>query len=473
VQPGLIAVLLLALLAGCQDRPVGTAISNVTVIDTVNGVRENRTVVFAGDEIIAVRPADEDISAAPIIDATDKYLIPGLWDFHVHLTYDDRLVEAMPALFLSYGITSVRDTGGRMRDLMPVVEQMRAESAIAPRVFFAGPLLDGRFVVYDGTGRPQIGVANKTPREARAAIASLKRQGVDFIKIYEMVSADVFAAMVETANELGLPIDSHVPLSMLASVAGPSVDSIEHLRNIELDCAANSAEIHEQRLERLKNPAALSGFELRSTLHSLQRIPAIENYDEQRCDRTIAALASTMMVPTLRLNSFNLAPSFAKDGWHEALGRIPADVRRDWSESAENLAANPSEEFNRFGEWSLFLLERMHAAGVPIGAGTDAPIFLSVPGFSLHSELEFLVKAGLSPLEALGAATVRPAEFFSLQHEMGTVDIGRLADLVLLEGNPLENIANTRSVSAVVTKGRYMTAGELTALLGSKNTGTP
>jgi hypothetical protein len=147
-KPVLLVFLILALLTACQDRPSGTAITNVTVIDAVNGVRENQTVVFDGDEIIAIRSADEAVSAQTIIDATGKYLIPGLWDFHVHLTYDDRFIETMPALFLSYGITSVRDTGGLMQKVLPVVELMRAENAIAPRVFFAGPLLDGRFVVY-------------------------------------------------------------------------------------------------------------------------------------------------------------------------------------------------------------------------------------------------------------------------------------------------------------------------------------
>jgi cytosine/adenosine deaminase-related metal-dependent hydrolase len=464
---GLAVILILALLTACQDRPSGTAITNVTLIDAVNGVRENQTVVFDGDEIIAVKPADENVSVASSIDATGKFMIPGLWDFHVHLTYDDRFVETMPALFLSYGITSVRDTGGLMHKVLPVVEAMRAKNAVAPRVFFAGPLLDGRFVVYDGKDRPEIGVQNATPQQARETIMSLKEEGVDFIKIYEMVSPDVFEAMVETASDLALPIDSHVPLSMRASIAGPSVDSIEHLRNIELDCAGNSAALHETRLERLKNPEELSGYKLRSSLHDLQRLPAIENYDEERCAKTIAALASTTMVPTLRLNSFNLAPPFHKGDWQDALARIPADVRREWAESAEQLAAEPSEEFNRFAEWSLFLIERMHAAGVPVGAGTDTPILLAVPGFSLHSELEFLVAAGLSPLEALEAATVRPAEYFALQDTMGTIDAGRVADLVLLDADPLENIANTRSVNAVVTKGRFMTADDLRALVAA------
>jgi cytosine/adenosine deaminase-related metal-dependent hydrolase len=450
---GLASVLIFA---GCQPAPTGTAITNVTVIDAVNGVQTNQTVVFDGDEITAVQSADEELVAAEVIDGTGKYLIPGLWDFHVHLTYDDRFADSMSDLFLSWGITSVRDTGGLMHKMLPVVEAMRAEGAVAPRVYFAGPLLDGNFVVYDGDGRPEIGVQNATPDDARDTIRSLKEQGVDFIKIYEMVAPDVFDAMVETANELELPIDSHVPLSLRASTAGPSVDSIEHLRNIEMDCASNSPELHETRLELLRNPDGLSGAALRSSLHELQRLPSIGNYDEERCDRTIAALESTTMVPTLRLNSFNLAPPFARDDWQDALSRIPQDVREDWAATGERLAADPSEEFNRFADWSLFLIDRMHQAGVPIGAGTDTPIFLSIPGYSLHSELEMLVRAGLSPLEALRAATVRPAEFFSIQDEIGTVDVGKKADLVLLDANPLDDIGNTKRISLVISKGQLV-----------------
>jgi imidazolonepropionase-like amidohydrolase len=453
-------VLSLALLTGCGGpAPSGTAITDVTVIDAINGVREHQTVIFDGDEIVAVMPVGAEIAAAESIDGSGKYLIPGLWDFHVHLTYDDRFTAAMPALFLSYGITSVRDTGGLMHKILPVVAEMRAEGALAPRVFFSGPLLDGNFVVYDGISRPEIGTRNATADDARAMIAGLKSQGVDFIKIYELVTADVFAAMVAAANEHGLPIDSHVPLSMRASTAGPSVDSIEHLRNIELDCASNAPALHETRLEALRNPDDLPGYELRSSLHSLQRIPAINQYDQGRCDRTIAALKSTTQVPTLRLNGLSLVPPYTRDDWEDALSKIPADAREDWSAVSQERPFDASEtngDFLKFAEWSQFLVERMHKQGVPIAAGTDTPIGLSVPGYSLHSELEMLVRAGLSPLEAIGAATVRPAEYFSLQDEMGSIDIGMKADLVLLDADPLADIRNSKKISAVVSKGRLV-----------------
>ena len=442
------------LLVGCQPTPSGTAITNVTVIDAINGVRPNQTVVFDGDEITAIQAADAELNAAETMDGTGKYLIPGLWDFHVHLSYDDRFTPTMPAQFLAYGITSVRDTGGLMHKMEPIVERMRAEGALAPRVFFAGPLLDGQFVVYDGDDRPEIGVQNATPGQARETIRELKEQGVDFIKIYEMVSPEVFEAMVETANELDLPIDSHVPLSLRASTAGPSVDSIEHLRNIEMDCASNSPELHEERLDRLKNPDGISGFALRSSLHSLQRLPAIASYDQARCDEVIAALESTTQVPTLQLVSTGLVPPWSRGDWDEALDRLPAASAAEWKEITEDRRMNPADDVDTtFAEWALFLTGRAHAAGVPIGAGTDTPIGPSPPGYSLHTELELLVRAGLSPVEALAAATVRPAEYFSLEDEMGSVDVGKVADLVLLDANPLDDITNTKQISHVVSKG--------------------
>ena len=307
-------------LASCQpaSQPTGTAITNVTVIDAVNGVRTNYTVVYDGDEIVSVGPGGAPADVAETIDGSGKYLIPGLWDFHVHLSFDERFTDDMPVLFLSYGVTSVRDTGGLMHKMLPIVEKMRAADAVAPRVWFAGPLLDGNFVVYDGESRPEIGVRNATPDQARATIRALKEQGVDFIKIYEMVSPAVFEAMIATAQELDLPVDSHVPLSMRAETAGPPVDSIEHLRNIELDCASNAAELYETRLELLKNPDGVPGVELRSSMHDLQRMPAIAAYDEARCNRVIDGLTSTIQVPTLRMTALNLAPPFAKPDWNEA-----------------------------------------------------------------------------------------------------------------------------------------------------------
>lgn len=447
-----------------ESEPEGTAITNVTVIDAENGVRENQTVVFLGDEIISVTSsAEPPPMVRKAINGSGKYLIPGLWDMHVHLIYDEPFIEDMPALFLKHGITSVRDTGGLMHRVKPVVDKMRAPGAMAPRAYFAGPLLDGEFVVYDGDSRPEIGVQNSTVEMAKARVADLKASGVDFIKIYEMVSPDVFAALAEAAATHDLPIAAHVPLALMASQAGPVADSMEHLRNVELDCASNSAELYEERLAMIAAHQSGPGFELRSSLHSAQRMPAIANYDAERCARTIASLTSTIQVPTLRLNTLSARPVFARDDWDSVLDQVPGEANARWREVTENWRnrEDAPEPDATFAEWSLQLTGQMHAAGVPIGAGTDTPLGFALPGYSLHTELERLVEAGLSPLEAIRSATIRPAEFLRLADDMGTIEAGKRADLVLLDANPLDDIQNTRSINAVVTAGRYLSAVDL------------
>jgi len=459
----LLAATLLIACSPAEPPSTGTAITNVTVIDAVNGVREAQTVIFDGDEIIAVQPAAEPVSAASEIDGSGRYLIPGLWDMHVHLTYDDAFTESMPSMFLAYGITSVRDTGGLIRKVRPVVDAMRAEDAIAPRVYFSGPLLDGRYVVYDGESRPEIGTQNAGVDAARANVEALHQEGVDFIKIYEMVTPEVFAALHDAAEEYGLPIAAHVPLSMRARGAGPQVDSMEHLRNVELDCAANAAELHEERLGTLAAHDGGPGFELRSSMHAAQRLRAIAAYDEQQCAETIDSLRSTIQVPTLLLNTLSLFPPFVRDDWDTVLDRVPEGAESEWREATARWLARDEDPDVTYGQWSVDLVGRMNAAGVPIGAGTDTPIGYALPGDSLHIELERLVRAGLTPIEALEAATIQPARFLSLEGEMGQVAPGYVADLVLLEQNPLDDIRNTRSVERVVAAGRVLDPAELLA----------
>jgi imidazolonepropionase-like amidohydrolase len=179
----------------------------------------------------------------------------------------------------------------------------------------------------------------------------------------------------------------------------------------------------------------------------------------------LSAMASTLQVPTLRLNALGLQPPFARQDWDDVLEKLPDEVREDWGATTEASRQGGPMRDTTFGVWSLHLIELMHEAGVPIGAGTDTPIGFAAPGYSLHSELEMLVRAGLSPLEALEAATVQPARFFGVAAEMGAVAEGYLADLVLLGADPLADITNTRTVEAVVSKGELLTREELDALV--------
>jgi len=465
------AAALLPTQSGCVPGPGDEApaapvrgtvsISNVTVIDAAAGARPGRTVVLDGDSIVAVLPA----GAAPpavgeTIDGNGKFLIPGLWDMHVHLTFDDRFTDTMPADFIRYGVTSVRDTGGLMDKLLPVVERMRAGDAVAPRVFFSGPLLDGKPVVYDGADVPELGVENDSAETAARNVRALKEQGASFIKVYEMVSPEVFAALVDAARDHELPIAAHVPLSLRASDAAPFVGSLEHLRNIAVDCAPNAEELLATRREILASGVDASGFVLRSELHRKQRNDAIAALDETVCAAVLATMRDTIQVPTARLNTLSMFPPFERSDWLEVVEQWPDAVRDDWREPPTWYKPDVAERDLRFARYTLEMIQRMHRAGVPIGAGTDTPIAYALPGYSLHNELEILVAAGLTPLDALGSATVVPARFFSLEDSMGTIAPGMKADLVLLDANPLEDIRHTRLIHRVIARGRVVTLPE-------------
>ena len=459
-----------ALLIGCaQDAPdpVDLALAHVTVIDAVNPVRRNQTVLIDDGRIIDIIDSDTapETPATEQIDASGRYLIPGLWDFHVHFTFDKRFTDAMAGLFLYHGITNVRDTGGLLEDLLPVVDTLRSAGSNAPNIWYSGPLLDGKDVVYDGVNFPGLGIANPTPEAARANIAEIHAAGASFLKIYEMVTPEVFAAIVEEAGARNLPIDGHVPLSMRARDVAPKVQSLEHLRNYEMDCVRDPQAWLAVRQEELANPGNEPGNVLRSRLHRLQRLPAITREDAGVCAETTEALKATITVPTLRMNSMDLYVPFDRDDFDQAMDLIPASVSAEWRDARDALKASKEPVDTTFAEWSLRRTGELHAAGGPIAAGTDTPIGWSIPGYSLHTELEQYVEVGMTPLEALHSATVKPAEFFGLENEMGQIKVGAMADAVLLSANPLEDITATRSVEAVINRGALLTRDQLTALV--------
>jgi imidazolonepropionase-like amidohydrolase len=454
---------LFALLWGCgpepKPKPADLIIENVHVIDAAHALRVDQRVAVRGERILSVTPMAEPAPAAGRrYDAGGRYLIPGLWDMHVHFLYDESLTEPMPSLFLRHGITSVRDTGGDLERLAALRARLRQDPGPEPRIFISGPLLDGEFVVYDGEdpGRPKLGSAVPDVKAARRSVAALEAGGADFVKIYELVHPEVFEALVAEARARGLPIAAHVPLMMTADVAGPQVDSMEHLRNIELACAGGWASLLDSRQSRIPGFTEGRGYDLRRQLHAEQRPQAIAEYDEARCNAVLDALTSTVQVPTLRLNTLVTTRPFERLDWAPALAALPEDVQLRWRALlGRSRQAAAAKGLRAFAEWSLFLVGRLRDRGVPIGAGTDTPIGLGIPGYSLHSELELLVQAGLTPLEALHAATVQPARFFGLEGELGLIQPGMLADLVLLEGNPLDDIENTRQIHRVMSRGQW------------------
>jgi len=451
-------------------------IKHVTVIDAVNGVRENMDVVVQTGiirRVVSSASADE-LEADVVLDGRGKFLIPGLWDAHVHLTFDSEIEDSMFRLFIAHGVTSVRDTGGQVEKVLAWREQSR--NSLAPNVYVAGPLIDGAPTVYNGDaeGFPKIAVTARTPAEVEALVDELAAAGVDLIKAYEMLSPESFKALITRAKYHGLPVTGHVPLSMTAEqVSNAGMNSMEHLRNLEMACSEQAKELFARRQQQLKNEPSQLGSVLRRKIHAEQHFAAVDSYDPTRCTALLATLANndTWQIPTLALTMVFNTLYFGTPDWQQSFKYLPPKTADKWLQSATRFAealsvSTPSRENSKVvADWKMALISQMLDAGVTIMAGTDTPIFYMTPGFSLHKELAVLVEAGMSPMQALESATLTPARYFSLQDRQGSISANKIADLVLLDANPLTDIANTMQISAVIKNGRALDRSALDNLL--------
>jgi imidazolonepropionase-like amidohydrolase len=471
------SLLLLLLFSSCQPNGEvfedAICIQNVSIIHPEDGLIKDQTVIIHGDKIMKVAPS-KALQLSPknkIIDGTGKYLMPGLWDAHVHFAYMEDLAPSMFDLFLGYGITSVRDTGGKIDFVKMWKDKALANPNDAPRVMIAGPLLDGTPNVYDGSTpqHPPLSVGLQTVEAAAKKVNELDSLGVDLLKAYEMLSPEQFAIIIKMAKEKGLKVTGHVPLSMdVISASNAGLNSMEHMRNLELSCASNSEELLQQRLKLLQAEKDSPGSTLRSKIHELQRETAVKNYDPYKADEILAVLAKnqTWQIPTLALATFYTNRHFENSEWQESIAYLPVGTEEKWKKNAASIANMPVTPFQiQYSDWLIGMVRKIHESKIEIMAGTDCPIALLTPGLSLHEELAMLVEAGLPSLEALKTATVNPAKYFNLEHELGLVQEGMWADLVLLDANPIDDIANTKSINAVIKNGKYFDKRQLSAIL--------
>ena len=268
------------------------SIQNITTVDPTDGLRANQTVIIKDGRIHKIAPT-ADLKLSPentIIDGTGKYLIPGLWDSHIHFSYIEALAPRMFDMFLVYGITGVRDTGGRIDFVKEWKNKSAADPTGTPRVMIAGPLLDGMPNVYDGSdpGHPPLSVGSGSVEGVAALIGKLDSIGVDFLKAYEMLTPEQFAIVMKLAKEKGYNVTGHVPLSMdVTSASNAGLNSMEHMRNLELSCASNADELLKQRRAMLAKGKNMPGGELRSSIHAAQREIAVKNYDDKKADEDV------------------------------------------------------------------------------------------------------------------------------------------------------------------------------------------
>ncbi len=446
-------------------QPADIVIRDVTVIDAVSGERSNQDVLLVGDRVSHIgRHPVAIANKATEIDGRGRYLIPGLWDAHVHLTFTPGLAEPMLNLLSAHGITRVRDTGGalaEMREALSTAERMRSD---APTVYFAGPLLDGRDVVYNGeaAGYPAIGTAVLSTDDARDRVAELRAAGASLVKAYEMLAPETMRAIVSAADELGMPVASHIPLAMdVFAYLESGVDSLEHLRNLELACSANHQALLLRRRQQLENADGLPGRTLRANLHREQRSEAIATFSESRCLEVLDAIAKYRVAqgPTLALSEAVYERPYRGTAYQRDFKLLPASLAEKWLGQA-TFYGGPDSPFGPMTEASAehmarlrWMVAELSRRNTPLLAGTDTPIFFMTPGASLHVELEALVRAGVSTQGALAAATIEPARYFGIENEVGSIAVDKIADLVLLRDNPLKDIRNTRTIEWVIQAG--------------------
>jgi imidazolonepropionase-like amidohydrolase len=433
----LLGVLLFAGGVAAEPARTGLAITHVTVVRTGDGsLTRDATVLIRGDRIESVSSGSSIPEGVTVVDAEGRFLIPGLWDMHVHWYAEDYL-----PLFVANGVTGVRQMFGNPAHLHWRTRFERGELE-GPRQVIASRIVDGPKPVWPAS----ITAANDN--EGRLAVRTALREGADFIKVYSLLPRDAYFAIAEEAKSRGVPFAGHVPLSVTAVEASDAGQrSFEHLSGVLL--AASSEE------GRIREAWSVDGWR-----EQTDRLVA--TYDPEKARALYARIAEngTWQCPTLTvLRNIALIPDEAIVD-DPNLKYMPPTVRSMW---------DPKRVFRwtskKGYEKALEIVGEMHEAGVRFLAGTDVLNPYCFPGFSLHGELELLVEAGLSPLEALQAATLNPAEFLGKRDIFGTVAAGKTADLVLLDANPLEDISNTRKIHAVVTAGRLLSRHDLDKML--------
>ncbi len=443
-------ILTLSIITLCANAQT-LVITHATVIDTVTGkTQPNTTVVIDKNRITRVIISSKaDLKSGKVIDAHGQYLIPGLWDMHTHVYFDSTAADGTDLilpLFLANGITGIRDMGSALDPVLKARDDIAAHRLLGPRMVVSGPMLDGPKSQYKAA------IAIATPEDGRKAVDMLHTRGVDFIKVQSGIPREAYFAIADESKKDNIIFEGHVPDSIRASEAVASGQhTFEHLIGI---FEASSPD----ETKYLTSKKTVGMF--------------LQTYDPALEAKIIDLLAKNHVwqCPTLfweRGQWLVDAIDYTKDPDLAYAGNTW--VTKQWPRAQKgilkSLDTDPLPIREKFVTHELDIVRKLHVAGVPFLAGTDTPAGVDViPGISLHLELQRFVAAGFTPLEALQTATLNPAKFYNKLNDFGTVQPGRIADLVLLEANPLDNIANTRKITAVITDGRYLSQQDLEQL---------
>ena len=455
-----------------SDQVESWIIKGVGIVDTRNGiVLHDRSVVIEGNRIASLGPSANVVTppGAKLIDGAGKFLIPGLWDAHIHTSDDAETRNAVLPLLIANGVTGARSMAAdchsqdvkRLAECGPTIydvnkwrQEIAAGTLVGPRLVAASYYTDGPDNLEEST------IDNPgTAEHARAYARLLNDRGVDLIKVYSGMYREAYFAMAEEARSLGLEFGGHVPIKVRVSEASNAGQStIEHSTGFLEECSADEERLRPKLVASYSRPA-----EFWSVL-----IELAETFDDRNCPQLYEHLASngTWHVPTLSTDGFYTGLESPRGEWRDDpnlkyVPRMEAEMweglERDYFEGIENY----KQVLQPFYRKSFEITRDTHRAGVPMMAGSDAGEFGIIWGFSLHDELQYLVEAGLTNVEALRAATLSPARYRGMEGQLGTIEEGKLADLVLLNANPLDDISNTQAIETVIANGRVFTRDDL------------
>jgi imidazolonepropionase-like amidohydrolase len=448
-------------------------LTHVTVIDATGAqAMPDMAVVITGNRISEIAKTEKVRlpKGAQVVNGTGKFLIPGLWDMHAHPFLNPHLLPPQWSfnLYLANGVTSLRDPSGPLEAQLQWRKRIAAGEVLGPRMIVSGPVLDGPVPMW-----PPVTIAIGTEKEAHAAVASLKQRGADFVKVYDWLPRAAYFAIVDEAKKQRLPLAGHIPLSVTAIEASDAGQrSVEHIIHLFESCSSIETDLLQAALRRVR-VATAGGREpnLPTLFRELFQIEvkALKTYDEAKARALFARFVKngTYVDPTLIGHGYERGADHRSDA---RLKYVPAFLQASWQPENYILSRAFTRE-DLVGAQKLFqkrveLVGAMRRAGVALLAGTDAPTAAyTFAGFSLHDELALFVKAGLTPIEALQTATRNPARFFELQDSLGTIEQGKIADLVLLEANPLDDISNTRKIAAVIIGGKLLAKAALQEML--------
>jgi imidazolonepropionase-like amidohydrolase len=468
---GFLAVVVLFLTCSCSSHPPPSlAITHVTLIDATGAAPQTDMTVFLADEQIAAIGGSKSVfipRKTKTLDGTGKFLVPGLVDMHVHLTGAGEPTgsrDFILPLLLANGITTVRDMGGDLESLIKLRHETEYGQLQAPRIFFAGPYLDGNPPFF----QPSLVVTNSA--EAAEDVHSLISRGADFIKVQSNLSRDAYFAIADVCRREHITFVGHVPDHVTASEASDGGQkSIEHLTGVLRACSSDEPLLIRKQFAAGPRKAT-TGQSLDREL--LWQRKLLQSYSDKQARELIAKFLrnQTWQVPTLILLRNDAFPTPETDPSRDPRQKyIPLQVLANWQKGAKDRDKGATtQEFSlrsSLMQASLRIVGKMSTAGVPILAGTDTTAPFVFPGSSLHEELALLVRAGLTPMQALEAATKLPAEFLGKQQTQGTIEPDKIADLLLLDANPLDDIHNTQKIRAVILRGKLLDRSFLDELL--------